>query len=44
MLALEKPKTAAIAKPSADGKRVDIKAVYKDAIKKYPRTMAYLAK
>jgi hypothetical protein len=44
MLALEKPKQMAVAKPRNDGKRVDIKAAYKDAMKKYPKTMAYLAK
>jgi len=44
MIAIEKPKEMAVARPRSDGKRADIKAVYRDAMKKYPRTMAHLAK
>ncbi len=38
-----KPKMV-VANSRTDGKRVNIKAAYKDAMKKYPKTMNYLAK
>ena len=44
MLALEKPKTMAVAKPLRNGERVDPKAALRNALAKYPRTMAHLAK
>ena len=44
MLALEKPKIMAVAKPRRDGERVDPKAAVRNAMKKYSRTMAHLAK
>lgn len=44
MLALQKPKEMAVAKPRKDGKRVDVQDTYKRMIAKYPKTFEYLAK
>jgi hypothetical protein len=44
VLALEKPKDMVVARPRQDGVRVDAKAAVRDALNKYPRTMAHLAR
>ena len=42
---IEKPKTRrAMAKPQPKASRVDVKAAYEDIMKRYPKTMAHLAK
>lgn len=44
MLALEKPKEMAIAKPRKDGKRVCVEDTYRRAVKQFPKTLDYLAR